>query len=50
METFALAERRVGEGCAKNARRHAITFSLTAAAQVPTSPPSADLSEQLAGA
>jgi hypothetical protein len=47
---FALAGRRIGEGFAKKAAAGAITFPLTAAPQVPKSPPSADLSEQLAGA
>jgi hypothetical protein len=49
-KTFALPVPRAGEGCAKKAAANAITFPLTAAAQVPKSRYSADLSEQLAGA
>jgi hypothetical protein len=47
----ASGNQRGGEGFAKKAAAGGITFSLTAAAQVPTPPGiSADLSEQLAGA
>jgi hypothetical protein len=42
--------RLAGEDFAKKAAAKAITFPLTAAPQLPTQPPSADLSEQLAGA
>jgi hypothetical protein len=49
-ENICLAGRLAGEGFAKNAAAEAITFPLTAPAQVPKSRPSADLSEQLAGA